>query len=101
MTQDRFRFAKELPRYAQGSSEFSPVCPSSEFRRADVEPYCWATGYVERKCQTVLGQVDGSGYEIVDRCESSFAEHVVIDDAEILEVSIAITQCAIQRDQRE
>src|SRR5260370_25504842 len=56
---------------------------------------------VERKGQTILRQVDGGGYEIVDRCESSFTEHIVIDDAEILEVSIAVAQCAIQHDQRE
>src|ERR1700687_130629 len=53
---------------------------------------------VERKRQTVLRQVDGSGYEIVDRCESSFTEHVIIDDAEILEVSVAVAQCTIQCD---
>src|SRR5258708_22617417 len=52
---------------------------------------------VERKRQTVLRQVDGSGYEIVDPCESSFTEHVIIDDSEILEVSIPVSHDAIQR----
>src|SRR5450755_4762216 len=50
---------------------------------------------VKRKRQTVLRQIDGSGYEIIDRRESSFTEYVVIDDAEILEMSIAVAQCAI------
>ena len=54
-----------------------------------------------RNQQTVPRQIDGSGREIVDRFESSFTEHVVIDDAEILEVSITIAQCTIQHDQRE
>jgi hypothetical protein len=53
---------------------------------------------VERKGQTILRQVDGGGYGIVDRCESSFTEHVVIGDAEILEASIAV--CAVRNSAR-
>ena len=102
MTEDRFRFAKERPRPAQGSREFLRVCRHPSFAEPTENFAVGPLGCsVERKRQTVLRQIDGSGYEIVDRCESSFTEHVVIDDAEILEVSIAVAQCAIQHDQRE
>ena len=45
---------------------------------------------IERKRQTILWQVDRGGHEVIDRCEASLTEHVVIDDAKILQVGIAI-----------
>src|ERR1700730_14735608 len=45
---------------------------------------------IERQRQTILRQVDGRGDYIVYRRKMRFTEHVVIDNTEIFEVSIAV-----------
>src|SRR5579863_1003386 len=58
-----------------------------------------ARASIERQRHTVLGQVGSGGYKIVDGSQSRFAQNIVIDDPEILQVRIAIAERAVKCDQ--
>src|SRR5246127_5262177 len=51
-------------------------------------------GAIESESHAVFGHVDGSGDQIVDRGEAGFAQNIVIDDSEILQVRVPIAQRA-------
>ena len=55
-------------------------------------PFCFA---VEGKRHTVIGKIDGCGYKVIDGSESSFAQNIVIDNSEVLQVRIAIAKRAV------
>lgn len=56
---------------------------------------------VEGKSQTVGGQVDGCGYQIVNGREASLAVNIVIDNAKVFQMRVAVAERAVQCDEGE
>jgi len=58
-------------------------------------------GAIQHKRHIVIRQIYGCRNKVIDRCKPGNAQDIIVDDAEILQVCVAVTQAAVNRNQRK
>src|SRR5580700_2532019 len=94
-------FCRVLNRFVEALQNRSDLCGRGARARFAESPQVfrtWPFGRaVQGKGQAVLEQVNGRGHEVVDGRKPCFAQYIVINNCEILQMRVTIAKRAVER----